>query len=77
MPKITQTHYVSDLSGAEIADGHVATVRVTTQSDPNHVRVVMCDEAEVAVLLEKGIEQGRRGRKPATVEPIQAEAAAA
>ncbi|TMC47393.1 MAG: hypothetical protein E6J20_19755 [Chloroflexi bacterium] len=59
-----KTVFVSDLSGAEIADGKSATISIKFADARKGTYVLDVSEAESEELGQKGRKQARRGRRP-------------
>jgi hypothetical protein len=59
-----KTVLVSDLSGAEIADGRGATVSITFRDARKGTIVLDVTDAEAEEMGSKGRRQQRRGRRP-------------
>ena len=67
-----KTVRVSDLSGAVIADGRGATVRVSFTDQRKGVREMDLTDQEADRLFEKARRVARRGRRPqARNKPLQ------
>jgi hypothetical protein len=61
-----KTVLVSDISGAEIAEGKGATIRITYRDARKGVRELDVTDDEAENLAAKGRSVARRGRRPKT-----------
>ena len=61
-----KTVLVSDISGAEIAEGKGATIRITYRDARKGVRELDVTDEEAENLAAKGRSVARRGRRPKT-----------
>ena len=63
-----KTVFVSDLSGAEIAEGKSATISIKFADARKGTYVLDVTDEEAEELGRKGRKQARRGRKPAAAD---------
>jgi hypothetical protein len=63
-----KTLLVSDLSGAEIADGRGATVTIAFKDARKGTIVLDVTDSEAEEMGRKGRRQARRGRRPKAAE---------